>query len=64
MSKRKLPEGIPTEQVPDRTAATTPPRAVVPKGSPADAFLQATPTSPETNTTVNAAIFFAIHQIH
>jgi hypothetical protein len=50
MSKRKLPDTIPTDRVAADCTETpvTPPRAVVPKGSPADAFLQTSPPSPET----------------
>jgi len=75
MSKRKLPDTIPTDRVAADCTETpvTPPRAVVPKGSPADAFLQTSPPSPEStvrtisiatiqsnSTTVNADLRFTI----
>lgn len=75
MSKRKLPDTIPTDRVAADGTETpvSPPRAVVPKGSPADAFLQASPPSPEStvrtisiatiqsnSTTVNADLRFTI----
>jgi hypothetical protein len=50
MNKRKLPESIPTDRAAADCTETpiTPPRAVVPKGSPADAFLQMSPASPDS----------------
>jgi hypothetical protein len=51
MSKRKLPETIPTDRVAADFTETpvTPPRTAVPKGSPADAFLQTSPASPDSH---------------